>query len=230
MCLIRRAKVADLRAAAEVYLAAFPDTLRDLGAEDLAPEAIEDLFAICIAADPEGFLVAEVAGRIAGYVICPLDVAAIRRAAVSRGSPLRLLWRWLTRRYNLPPAAAFRALRDAIHLWRAEDPPGADCPAHILSIAVHPNFQGRGIGRKLLDAALASLRSRGAKCVRLEVRPHNTPARRLYESFGFKVVGTIYDTRGPWLVMVLRWSLKSDPPGHKKHRTQNDRHNEQHER
>jgi ribosomal protein S18 acetylase RimI-like enzyme len=42
----------------------------------------------------------------------------------------------------------------------------------------------------MLDAALALLRSRGVAEVGLEVDPENTPAVRLYESFGFSPVTT----------------------------------------
>ena len=42
----------------------------------------------------------------------------------------------------------------------------------------------------MLLALLDLSRSRGAHEATLEVRPSNMPARRLYEKYGFKVVGT----------------------------------------
>ena len=42
----------------------------------------------------------------------------------------------------------------------------------------------------MLLALLDLARSRGAHEATLEVRPSNMPARRLYEKYGFKVVGT----------------------------------------
>ena len=45
--------------AAEVYLAAFPDTLRDLQLPRLQPLAVAEVMTICLRAEPEAFLVAE---------------------------------------------------------------------------------------------------------------------------------------------------------------------------
>ncbi len=59
----------------------------------------------------------------------------------------------------------------------------------ILNIAVHTSLRRRGIARKLLEMAIQTGRDRKASCITLEVRKSNFPARKLYESFGFKVVG-----------------------------------------
>ena len=56
---------------------------------------------------------------------------------------------------------------------------------HILNIAVHPRYRGRGIGAILLGEA----RQGSAEAVTLEVRRSNEAARRLYESFRFEEVG-----------------------------------------
>ena len=199
---IRRAKPEDLRQVAEIYMTAFADSLRHLGASQMSPDAMEDVFRLCYHADPDGFLVAEDRGRVAGYVLCPRNVRAVWKMAVRGGWGIRMLWRWLTRRYRLSPHSVLRALRDMLAVHRAPSPRMPPCPARILSIAVHPDFQRRGIGRSLLAAALHSLRQRGADCVRLEVRPDNTPALRIYRRAGFQVVGKTRDSRGEWLVMV----------------------------
>jgi ribosomal-protein-alanine N-acetyltransferase len=65
-------------------------------------------------------------------------------------------------------------------------PPGAE--AEIHTIGVDPTHQGRGIGRALLRGLLAAADARHAT-VFLEVRTDNDPAKRLYESEGFTVVG-----------------------------------------
>jgi [ribosomal protein S18]-alanine N-acetyltransferase len=59
----------------------------------------------------------------------------------------------------------------------------------IGNLAVSPNGWGTGIGRALLDAALAEGDRRGAVAVYLEVRISNARARRLYGSRGFEEVG-----------------------------------------
>ncbi len=77
---------------------------------------------------------------------------------------------------------------------------------HIKDIAVHPDVQGRGIGRQLLRAALARLRFRGASVVKLEVREGNDRARSLYGDQGFaplRRVSRYYADGEDAIVMVL---------------------------
>jgi ribosomal-protein-alanine N-acetyltransferase len=62
--------------------------------------------------------------------------------------------------------------------------------AHITTFAVRRMWRRHGVGERLLLALLDLARSRGAHEATLEVRPSNLPARRLYEKYGFKVVGT----------------------------------------
>ncbi len=202
---VRQAQPTDLPGVARVYLAAFPETIEQIGARRLQSAAVEDMMRVCLRAEPEGFLVAESEGVVAGYAVCPSRSDRIWRTALREGHVAAMLWRWVTGRYGLGLRPALRLVMDKLHFWRASGVPGADCRARVLSIAVDPGFQGRGIGRRLLEAGLAYLRAREVPCVRLEVRPDNVPAKRLYEGLGFEPAGTVHDTRGPWLVMVLRW-------------------------
>ncbi|MCS7142842.1 MAG: ribosomal protein S18-alanine N-acetyltransferase [Aigarchaeota archaeon] len=59
---------------------------------------------------------------------------------------------------------------------------------HVISIAVLPEYRGRGVGRRLMEVALSVLKDR-YKCdeVFLEVRVSNWQAIRLYENLGFVV-------------------------------------------
>ncbi len=59
--------------------------------------------------------------------------------------------------------------------------------AEILSIGVSTPRQG--IGRALMQAAIAHLRSKTIATLHLEVAASNNAARRLYESLGFKETG-----------------------------------------
>ena len=58
---------------------------------------------------------------------------------------------------------------------------------HLL--AVSPAKQRSGIARALLDAARDAARENGSEAIRLDTLPYNTPAQRLYESFGFQYRG-----------------------------------------
>jgi ribosomal protein S18 acetylase RimI-like enzyme len=80
---------------------------------------------------------------------------------------------------------------------------GPDIPLesnrHVLQVnglAVDPAHQGRGIGRRLLDAGVRLAADRGARRLKLRVFAPNVGARRLYESSGFVVEGVL---RGEFL-------------------------------
>jgi ribosomal protein S18 acetylase RimI-like enzyme len=66
--------------------------------------------------------------------------------------------------------------------------------AHVLEIngmAVDPRLHGRGVGRRLLEAAKQEAVHRGARKLSLRVLAPNTPARRLYERCDFVVEGVL---------------------------------------
>jgi ribosomal-protein-alanine N-acetyltransferase len=60
--------------------------------------------------------------------------------------------------------------------------------AEILNLAVRRSDRGKGLGGKLLDAAIAEAGERGAGQIYLEVRESNEAARSLYASRGFTEV------------------------------------------
>lgn len=53
-------------------------------------------------------------------------------------------------------------------------------------VAVLPELQGRGYGRRLVEAAVAALRELGCPKVNLQVREANTKVIGFYERLGFK--------------------------------------------
>lgn len=61
--------------------------------------------------------------------------------------------------------------------------------SHILNLCVHPEWQGKGLGRKLILRLLKIARKHGAETAFLEVRVNNRPALRLYERLGFVEIG-----------------------------------------
>ena len=60
--------------------------------------------------------------------------------------------------------------------------------ADVMTVAVAPSAQGRGLGRALLDSLVARARGDHAAYLMLEVRADNAPARKLYEHNGFEVL------------------------------------------
>jgi ribosomal protein S18 acetylase RimI-like enzyme len=60
-------------------------------------------------------------------------------------------------------------------------------PAGVLhDLVVEPDFRGRGVGRLLLEAAVAALEARGARRIVLETAEGNEAALRLFASEGFR--------------------------------------------
>lgn len=61
--------------------------------------------------------------------------------------------------------------------------------AHILNICVHPEKQGKGWGRKLLEEAEWIAKQHQAEDCFLEVRSSNKVGLNLYESVGYNEIG-----------------------------------------
>lgn len=80
-----------------------------------------------------------------------------------------------------PGAAAGERVAAYGGFWKAVD------EAHFTNVAVRPQRQRRGLGRRLLRALLEKGRSLGCVRATLEVRPSNAGALALYESEGFSV-------------------------------------------
>ena len=64
---------------------------------------------------------------------------------------------------------------------------------HLVTIAVDPGAQGRGLGQRLLLECLELAVEAELNEVVLEVRESNTRARALYEAFGFRKAGQLLD-------------------------------------
>ena len=61
--------------------------------------------------------------------------------------------------------------------------------SHLLNVCVHPDFQGHGFGRIIVEHVLARARAGEASTIFLEVRPSNVAACELYDKLGFNEVG-----------------------------------------
>jgi [ribosomal protein S18]-alanine N-acetyltransferase len=68
-------------------------------------------------------------------------------------------------------------------MWRMYD------EAHVTTIGVRRDLQHRGYGRVLFAGLVQAAYDMGAKWITLEVRTTNDNAMKMYEAFGFKVIG-----------------------------------------
>jgi RimJ/RimL family protein N-acetyltransferase len=87
-----------------------------------------------------------------------------------------------------PDAAVFVAETDAEIVGRlsiSRDPHPASRHVADLGLMVAASARRRGIGWALLDEAVAWARASDVRKLELHVFPHNEPAIRLYERFGF---------------------------------------------
>lgn len=129
-----------------------------------------------------------------------LDEPNIRRYYAAFGAPDRRDGGVLALVDDQPVGAAW------YRLW----PPGevgygfvaADTPE--ITIALLPDFRGRGIGTRLLTALMAQARADGFAALSLSVTAIN-PARHLYERCGFVTVGVDGDS------LTMRASLTAAP-------------------
>ncbi|MGC8915780.1 MAG: GNAT family N-acetyltransferase [Thermoanaerobaculum sp.] len=75
--------------------------------------------------------------------------------------------------------------------------------AQLSSVAVAPEFRGRGLGGRMLADAILRARRAGCRWLALEV-DRDSPAVRLYRRFGFGLVRRFTEDGIPRLEMVRR--------------------------
>jgi len=68
--------------------------------------------------------------------------------------------------------------------------------AHTTQICVLPGYQGRGLGKQLMEASIRALRARKFAALSLTVTSKNASAVRLYEQLGFRTKKTF--AAGVW--------------------------------
>lgn len=81
----------------------------------------------------------------------------------------------------------------------------------MMNVAVHPDFRRQGVARALILALTEELKNRGSRCLTLEVRASNDPARALYESLGFVLVGIrrnyYHNPKEDALILRKEWEI-----------------------
>jgi len=82
--------------------------------------------------------------------------------------------------------------------------------AEVRTIGVHPDAQGAGVGRALLEDLL---RAAGGRRVLLEVRTDNEPALALYQSCGFIEIGLRRSYYWPSGADAFTMHRPAHPPG-----------------
>lgn len=113
---------------------------------------------------------------------------------------------WLL--YEQMQAETFRPIfeellqQQVLYVLDADAKPAAMCKlvpqkyrnSHIVylgGVAVHPQYSGRGLGGRLMNAVVAFAEERGFKRIELSVATHNEKAIQLYRNAGFEKEGVL---------------------------------------
>jgi GNAT superfamily N-acetyltransferase len=136
---------------------------------------------------PDTAFVAEDEDGVGGYVVGPADTHAFEERCEAEW------WPKLRGQYADPPGDAANWSWDermAHHIHHPDRTPrriNAIYPAH-LHIDLLPRFQGRGLGRKMIDTWIETVRAQGAHGACLGVGLGNERAVRFYRAYGFQEV------------------------------------------
>jgi ribosomal protein S18 acetylase RimI-like enzyme len=199
---ICRAAADDIKAIAALFTVCFHDSVIHHCGRLPKPQAMEDVFALVYQAEPAAALVAKDDDDVVvGYCFAPTRLSSLWRLALTGGHVFRWAWRWITGQYGFGLHPVTVIVLNKVAFLRSSLVPAQAADARILSIAVHPAARGQGVAQALLAEALIYFQSRQVERVRLEVRPDNLPAVRVYEKCGFYPGGKTTDSQGDWHIM-----------------------------
>ena len=85
--------------------------------------------------------------------------------------------------------------------------------AHVTTVAVTPSARKRGVGKRLMLALVEAALAAGARHLTLEVRVSNSPARDLYQRFGFAPVGLRKNYYRDEDALIM-WAIDIDGPSY----------------
>jgi len=135
--------------------------------------------------EPDLAFVVEDDGGVVGYVLGTADTPTFVR---------RFREEWLpTVAAAYPPPAGEPATPDEFMAYLLHNPERmivpavADWPAHV-HIDLLPPYQGRGLGRALMETFVDALRKAGVPGLHLSMLTVNTRARAFYDKLGFEVL------------------------------------------
>lgn len=187
--------------AAELFCSAFKDSITFFTPiNDKIKNAMKDIFHLLYWTFSKGFFVAVEDDEVCGYIIMADNVKKLWIQALTSGSIFKALFSLIIGRYGITFSTLYNIIKNKLFYLHFEI--STKPSAQLLSIGVHPKYQGRGVGKQLLSKGIEYIESLGIRRIKLEARPDNISAVKLYEGFGFKTVGKARDLQGEWLVMV----------------------------
>ncbi|MBP2628345.1 MAG: GCN5-related N-acetyltransferase [Firmicutes bacterium] len=201
--IIEQAKLSDIPVIAALFTVSFKESvLHHCGGRLPKPQAMQDVFTLVYQAEPRAALLARDAqGQYIGYCFAPTKLSGLWLRALWGGHLLKWTWRWLTGQYGFGLHPVKVIVMNKLAFLHSAIAPAKTANGRILSIAVAPEARGQGIASQLIGAAIDYFRTEEVTRVRLEVRPDNPAAIRVYEKWGFAPDGYTMDSQGKWLIM-----------------------------
>ena len=136
--------------------------------------------------EPSLAFVAQDRSGVGGYIVAALDSRAFEQR-------LERDW-WPALRVSYPESSQNQAddlsrpeqyaIHDIHHAWGTADDLARGFPSH-LHINLIPRLQGRGVGRRLIETVISSLRNQGSPGLHLLVGFGNQRAAGFYRHVGF---------------------------------------------
>ena len=201
--IIEQARLSHIPIIAALFTISFKESvLHHCGGHLPSPQAMQDVFTLVYQAEPSAaFLAKNVQGQYIGYCFAPTQLSGLWLRALWGGHLLKWTWRWLTGQYGFGLHPIKVIVMNKLAFLHSAVAPTKTANARILSIAVAPEARKQGVASQLIGAAIDYFKTRQVTRVRLEVRPGNPAAIRVYEKWGFVQSGVTMDSQGPWLIM-----------------------------
>lgn len=199
---VRSATCDDIPAIAALFVEAFRESVLHHCGQIPKLTAMEDVFSLVLRTEPgAAFVACDRSGGLVGYCFAPTCLYRIWVKAIFDGDLFVWGYRWLTGKYGFGLRPVKVIFSNKLFFLRSALTPGKAARARILSIAVSEQARNHGIAGMLMDTACDWFTRCGIKRVRLEVRPDNVPAIRVYEKHRFYMDGYTEDLQGKWLIM-----------------------------
>jgi len=149
-------------------------------------------------------LVAEADATPVGFIAGAVSLGRLYRRFAARDAVVVVLG-------SLPRLVA--AWRRALETLRhGDEPAGSPGAAELLSVAVRPQWRGRGVGARLVTGFLAEVAGRGADASRVVVGADNAAAIAMYRRAGFVPARTFELHRGTTSLLMEHAGAGSAAP------------------
>lgn len=188
---LRKMELYDVNQVVNVHLASFQGFFLTF----LGPRFLTSLYAY-IASSPDGVGYVSIdRGRVVGFVCGSMQPSGFYRRLLFR--------RWRQVIFSVLLAVIRNPAIAPRLVWRVITPPQASTEpgtATLMSIALLPEYQNKGIGKALVQEFLNEMQQRGMQRVNLTTdRDGNDAVNAFYHHLGFQLVRSFVTPEGRWM-------------------------------